>query len=241
MIKNSVRIHLKIQWLFLFACDFSECHKVLMRNKELLKLIAGFRRFRQKYFSGEHPLYNKLSLGQSPKTLIIGCSDSRVDPALISSADPGEIFVVRNVANLVPPYEPANLGFHGVSAAIEFAVVNLKVENIVILGHRQCGGIRALVAEQNKNQNSFVSRWMEIAAQAKENMLKKHAHLDFEEQCRECEMEGIVTSLENLKTFPFVREALSQRTLHLYGIYFDLEQGKLFEFDENSSHFRQLE
>lgn len=210
-------------------------------SKEILKLIAGFRRFRTKYFSGEDPLYSRLSTGQTPKTLVIGCSDSRVDPALISSASPGEMFVVRNVANLVPPYESARAGFHGVSAAIEFSVVNLKVENIVVLGHRQCGGIRALVASDQKNEDSFVSRWMEIAKSAKDRVLARSGHLDFEAQCKECEMEAIISSLENLKTFPFVREAMDTRNLKLYGIYFDLEQGQLFEFEESIPGFKQLE
>src|SRR5271155_4026926 len=103
--------------------------------------MAGFRKFRDKYFANEHPLYRRLStVGQVPKTLIIACSDSRVDPAILTSASPGELFVVRNVANLVPPFQKGG-GYHGVSAAIEFAVVNLKVENIIVMGHRQCGGI----------------------------------------------------------------------------------------------------
>ena len=213
-----------------------------MRSKEILKLVAGFRRFREKYFAGEDPLYHKLmTSGQSPKTLIIGCSDSRVDPALISSASPGEIFVVRNVANLVPPYESASLGLHGVSAAIEFSVVNLRVENIVVLGHRQCGGIRALMSGQQQVENSFVGRWMQIASAARDRVLQKHAQLDFESQCKECEMEGIKTSIENLKTFPFVRDAIASRDLRVLGIYFDMEQGQLFEWDETSNEFKQIE
>lgn len=212
-----------------------------MNSKEILKLVAGFRRFRDKYFSGEDPLYQKLSTGQSPKTLIIGCSDSRVDPALISSASPGELFVVRNVANLVPPYESANTGFHGISAAIEFAVVNLKVENIVVLGHRQCGGIRALVSGQQKKEGSFVGHWMDIARGARDRVLARHPDMGFEEQCKECEKEAIVSSLENLKTFPFVSEAIEARGMKLFGIYFDLEHGQLLEFDEGDRTFKVLE
>lgn len=213
-----------------------------MTSKEILKLIAGFRRFREKYFSGEDALYHRLStVGQNPKTLIIGCSDSRVDPALISSASPGELFVVRNVANLVPPFESANNGFHGISAAIEFAVINLKVENIVVLGHRQCGGIRALMSGLQQKEGSFVGHWVEIAKSARDRVLARHSDMDFEAQCKECEMEGIVTSLENLKTFPFVSEAIQSREMKLFGIYFDLEQGQLFEFDEATSAFKQLE
>ena len=107
-----------------------------MSRKELLRLLSGFRRFREKYFDAANSPYTKLALSQNPKTLVIACSDSRVDPAIITSAEPGDLFVVRNVANLVPPFEPGSGSHHGVSAAIEFAVVNLKVENVVVLGHR---------------------------------------------------------------------------------------------------------
>ncbi len=211
-------------------------------SKEILKLMAGFRRFRTKYFSGEDALYNRLSsTGQTPKTLIIGCSDSRVDPALISSSSPGELFVVRNVANLVPPYESSMSGFHGVSAAIEFAVVNLKVENVVVLGHRQCGGIRALVSGEQITEGSFVGQWMQIAKSARERVLSRFPQLDFESQCKECEMEAIITSIANLKSFPFVAEAIKSRDLKLFGIYFDLEQGQLFEYEESLASFKQLE
>jgi carbonic anhydrase len=213
-----------------------------MRNKEILKLVAGFRRFREKYFSGEDALYHRLvTVGQNPKTLIIGCSDSRVDPAMISGAAPGDIFVVRNVANIVPPNETGLKGRHGVSSAIEFAVINLKVENVVVLGHRQCGGIRALMSGPQKKDTSFIGAWMKVIDGAREAVLAKHANLDFEAQCRECEMEGIKVSLQNLMTFPFVAEAVQTRGMRLIGIYFDLEQGHLFELDETTNEFRQLD
>ncbi len=214
-----------------------------MRSKEILKLVAGFRRFREKYFSGEDALYQRLlASGQSPKTLIIGCSDSRVDPAMISGASPGDIFVVRNVANLVPPFEGDEAkGLHGISASIEFAVMNLRVENIVILGHRQCGGIRALMSGTSQKDSVFIGRWMEIIGSAREVVLKKHAALDFEKQCKECEMEAIKVSLNNLRSFPFVADAIRNRGLSVFGIYFDLEQGQLFELDNQSNEFVQIE
>lgn len=213
-----------------------------MRKKEILRLVAGFRRFRERYFL-ESDLYQRLSSasGQSPKTLIIGCSDSRVDPAIITSAHPGELFTVRNVANLVPPYEEATIGLHGVSSAIEFAVVNLKVENIVVLGHRQCGGIRALML--GGPSGTFVSRWMSIAQPAKDRVLAKvdPATTDEDTLCRHCEMESIVTSLQNLRTFPFVQQAIKERDINLIGAYFDLEQGQIFDFDDESGTFKQIE
>ena len=204
--------------------------------------MVGFRKFHEKYFAHEHPLYQRLSTGtgQSPKTLIIACSDSRVDPAIITSAHPGELFVVRNVANLVPPYETGGK-YHGVSAAIEFAVVNLKVENIIILGHRQCGGIRALMLNQASEPNGFVEQWMCIAQDAKERVLKKHPAETDESLCRHGELESIMTSLENLRTFPFVQAAIKDRGLALMGIYFDLELGQLLECDEATGQFKNIE
>ena len=212
-----------------------------MRSREINKLIKGFKQFREKYFSGnDESDYSKRFDGQAPKTLLIGCSDSRVDPALLYSTSPGELFVLRNVANLVPPYEASGTGRHGVSAAIEFAVVNLKVENIVILGHRQCGGIRALMSGQQQKEVSFVGSWMEIAHVAREKVLQKFSKLDYESQCKECEKEAITISLQNLKTFPFVKQAINASKLNVIGIYFDLEQGTLMEYDESTQNFNTL-
>jgi len=213
-----------------------------MSKKEILKLIVGFRKFRDKYFDSEHQLYQKLSSasGQSPKTLIIGCSDSRVDPAIITSAAPGELFVVRNVANLVPPFDP-NGGVHGVSSAIEFAVVNLKVEHVIILGHRQCGGIRALMLNETTQSDSFVHQWVQIAQDAKARVLLSHPGEDIESLCRHAELESILTSINNLKTFPFVQSAIHERSMSVLGIYFDLESGQLLEFDEEIKGFKNIE
>lgn len=216
-----------------------------MGKIEILRLMAGFKKFRDKYFAGEHPLFERLNNvtgpGQSPKTLIIGCSDSRVDPAIITSANPGDLFIVRNVANLVPPYEKGGK-FHGVSSAIEFAVVNLKVENVIVLGHRQCGGIRALMLNDLRDPGeSFVNRWVSIAQDAKERVMAAHAGEDEESLCRHGELEAIVTSLNNLKTFPFVKQAIDERGLTLMGIYFDLELGHLLEFDDEARNFRSIE
>lgn len=208
-----------------------------MGRNHILRLFAGFRRFRERMFLREDSVYQRLSTGQAPKTLIIACSDSRVDPAIMTSASPGEIFVIRNVANLVPPFESANSGFHGVSAAIEFAVVNLKVENVLIMGHRQCGGIAALMSD-SPGTGEFVRKWVGIAAEAKARVLSQYATSDFDMQCRHCERESIVTSLQNLKTFPFVQAAISEREMHVLGIYFDLESGELFEYDHELDAFR---
>ena len=215
-------------------------------NKALVRLMAGFRRFREKYFlvdDLDSSSYHRLSTsGQSPKTLLIGCSDSRVDPAILTGASPGELFVVRNVANLIPPCEPiASVGFHGTSSAIEFAVSNLKVENIIILGHRQCGGIRALMQPDSKPSESFIGQWMNIAKDARERVYKAHPGADFETQCRFAEMESVKISVRNLHTFPFVADAIRDRGMNVIGVYFDLELGQLWELESTKMEFRQLE
>jgi len=207
---------------------------------EILRMMAGFRRFRERFFKEEHSFYDRLStVGQNPKTLMIACSDSRVDPAILFSTSPGEIFVIRNIANLVPPCE-SSIGFHGVSSAIEFAVVNLKVENIVVLGHRQCGGILALFKPENVRHEGFVQQWMKIADDAKQKVLTRLPHGDTDTLCRECERESIITSLDNLKTFPFITEAMQTRHMQLFGIYFDLELGQLWNYDDTSRSFHEV-
>lgn len=202
--------------------------------------MAGFRQFREKFYLGDDPTYSKLSTRQQgPKTLVIGCSDSRVDPAILGGTSPGEIFVVRNVANLVPPFETGG-GRHGVSAAIEFAVVNLQVENVIILGHRQCGGIRALLFPEETQAGGFVQQWMQIADSAK---IRAHSAVpggDPMELWRCCELESIKTSVENLRSFPFVAAAEKERGLQILGIYFDLEKGELLELDDKSGKFSTI-
>lgn len=219
---------------------FSSMNQERGLKKEILRMVAGYRRFRDRFFNEETDVYTRLaSAGQRPKTLMIACSDSRVDPAILFSLSPGEIFVVRNVANLVPPFE-SNMGFHGVSAAIEFAVVNLEVENIIVLGHRQCGGIRSLFQPEAIREGGFVAQWMSIARDAKDKVISKVGHADMDTLCRECERESIVISLENLKSFPFVSEAVVKRGLQLIGIYFDLENGHLWYYDEVQGAFDEL-
>jgi carbonic anhydrase len=213
-------------------------------NRAVIKLMAGFRRFREKYFqegqNGESVYQRLATAGQTPKTLLIGCSDSRVDPAILTDASPGELFVVRNIANLVPPCEPSTVGFHGTSSAIEFAVVDLKVDNIIILGHRQCGGIRALMRGVTKT-GSFVGQWMSIADEARKVVITKYPDADEEGQWRLAEMESLKVSYRNVHTFPFVKEAVKNGQLNIICVYFDLELGQLWEYEEPSQQFRQLE
>lgn len=210
-----------------------------MLKKEILRMMVGFRRFHERFFT-ESSVYDRLaSDGQHPKTLMIACSDSRVDPAILFSSSPGEMFVIRNVANLVPPFE-SSVGFHGVSSAIEFAVINLQVEHIVVLGHRQCGGIRSLFEPQIVREGGFFSQWMTIASEAKGKILRKFPEADVETRCRECEKESIITSLENLRTFPFIETAVAERGLQLLGVYFDLEKGELWNYEDSLGAFQKI-
>jgi len=205
-----------------------------------LDLIDGFRKFRRKYFVLEKDLYHSLSTqGQYPKILLIACSDSRVDPAILLSSEPGDLFVIRNVANLVPPYEEGG-GHHGTSAAIEFAVNNLQVENIVVLGHAQCGGIAALVANKPKEEKSFIGKWMAIAEEARLKALTKASPENFKQFCHVCEQEAVMVSLKNLRTFPFIQKRIQDGTLTLSGWYFDLEEGKLWEYSEKAGKYLEL-
>ncbi len=203
-------------------------------------LIEGFKRFRKKSYTGENAQFqNLVQYGQTPSTLIIGCCDSRVDPALILDCAPGDLFVVRNVANLVPPSE--NQGsFHGTSAALEFGVRNLKVEHIIVLGHAQCGGIRALLEGGVSSEDSFIADWMRIADDARDVVDNKYSNADSATRLRACEQQSILVSLENLKTFSWIREGVESKCLTLHGWYFDIERGELLGYNPANSEFEVL-
>jgi carbonic anhydrase len=213
-------------------------------NIAIYRLIAGFKKFKEKYYHSTandfSTTYQRLSVsGQTPKTLLIGCSDSRVDPAILTGASPGEIFVIRNVANLVPPCESSKSGLHGTSSAIEFAVTNLNVENIIVLGHRQCGGIHHLITKNSQDADSFVSKWMNIAASVK--IALEQSELSLEEKCRFAEKESIKVSIQNLQSFPFIKDRLNKKILNILGVYFDLEVGQLFLLNEITNEFELVE
>ncbi|MCS3904029.1 carbonic anhydrase [Methylohalomonas lacus] len=197
---------------------------------ELDTLIQGFRRFRQQHFIERPEIYQQLvAQGQSPKALVIACSDSRVDPALITDATPGDIFVVRNVANVVPPFVDDGKT-HGTSAAIEFSVKHLQVPHIIVMGHSKCGGIRALMEGSHSNRtHGFIDPWMSAMKPARDIVKQESADADLDSQCQQCERAAVGVSLENLMGFPFVREAVEAGRLILNGWYFDFEQGELFE------------
>ena len=205
---------------------------------ELEKLIAGFRQFRKRYYEDEPDLYEQLiARGQTPMALVIACCDARAHPAHVMDTDPGDIFVVRNVANLVPPYVDDGKT-HGTSAAIEFAVKHLKVPHIIIMGHSQCGGIRALMEDScGGEMRVFIDPWMAIMAPARTLVEEKHSAASADEKCSLCERAAIGISLENLRSFPFIRAAIRHGTLQLHGWYFDIENGILCALDETSGEF----
>lgn len=185
-------------------------------------LIDGYRIYRQQRWPELRSLHKELAeRGQSPKTLVIACADSRVDPATIFNAGPGELFVVRNVANLAPPFEDTP-GRHGVSAAIEFAVQQLKVETILVLGHAQCGGVAAALQDRPRNPQSFLDTWIGLLDTAKAR-LDPHCA----DKTTELEYESIRVTLENLLTFPFVADAVRERGLNLAGARYGVADGGL--------------
>lgn len=191
-------------------------------------LLAGYRRFRAETWPEARARFEELAAkGQSPRTMVIACSDSRVDPQMIFSAGPGELFVLRNVANLVPPYMP-DATFHGTSAAVEFAVRSLKVDRIVVMGHALCGGIRALLRGVPPEAQDFVAGWMTIAQDARAVALRCDSP---EEQQEACEHEAVRISLRNLMTFPWVAEAVREGRLRLSGAHFGVATGRLVLVD----------
>ncbi len=202
-------------------------------------LIQGYRRFRDREWQEERDRWSELAEGQSPKVMVIACSDSRVDPATIFDARPGEMFVVRNVANLVPPFEP-DLNYHGVSAALEFAVTQLEVDELVVMGHGFCGGCAAALTgqfdEAGHGHGHFISHWIEMLAGARERIRAEHPALD-REAFLAMELEGVRISLANLKSFPWVRERLADGRLKLHGAYFAIADGILHVLDEATGEF----
>lgn len=201
------------------------------------KLVSGYMRFRN--HKNNHTLIERLAKqGQSPKTIVVGCCDSRVDPAIVTDCDPGDLFIIRNVANLVPPFETCG-NFHGTSAALEFGVCHLEVENIIVLGHTQCGGIQALLdqATTTAPQEGFISGWMKVASHARNRVLSRMHGKPVAAQARACEQEAILVSLDNLLTFPWILERVANKKLVLHGWYFDMERGELLRYNPASNRF----
>ena len=191
------------------------------------RLVEGYRQFRETAWPAERQRFETLARdGQSPETMVIACSDSRVAPERIFGAAPGELFVVRNVAGLVPPYE-RDSGHHGTSAALEYAVRVLKVARVVVLGHAQCGGVRVMLEGAPKEARDFVEPWMQLAAPA---LIALPGNVSGEEAASRCEEEVVKLSLANLMTVPWIAEAVAAGRLELQGFRFSIRSGVLTQF-----------
>ncbi len=209
---------------------------------DLMDLVDGYNRFSAAREEKKAKLYQQLAtVGQSPKTMVISCCDSRVDPSTIFDAGPGELFIVRNVANLVPPFEPHG-DYHGTSAAIEFAVLGLKVDSIVVMGHAQCGGITKFLDGRDEWSRSvgFIDRWMSLLNPARTHVLRSGGGQSNEQLQESMEFAGVRVSIENLQTFPFVKEAMANRNMKLRGAYFSIFHSSLMGLDMETGEFHPV-
>jgi carbonic anhydrase len=199
--------------------------------QKFLEGYRAFRAFRADYFSKHREMLQRLmARGQTPSAMMIACSDSRIDPSLKFGADPGDIFMVRNVANLVPPYQ-ADGAYHGTSAALEFGVQVLQVANVIVMGHAKCGGIGALMRHEEEAATDFVTSWMKMVEPARNRAIAVAGDSAPEHVQRLVEQEAVKESLANLMTFPWVKERVNAGKLRLHGWYFDLETGTLHIMD----------
>lgn len=205
----------------------------------LKQLIEGYRRFREKNWERERERWAELAEGQSPQVMILACADSRSDPAQIFDARPGEIFVARNIAALAPPYETSS-GFHGVSAALEFAVTQLNVGEILVMGHGMCGGCAAALTGQfddtTPGEGHFIADWVRMLDSARDKVRSSHQQLD-RRAFLEMEHEAVKVSLSNLRTFPWIAEREKNGRLKLHGAHFSISEGKLYLLDEVEGSF----
>ncbi|CAH0496721.1 carbonic anhydrase [Novosphingobium sp. CECT 9465] len=206
---------------------------------ELDRLIAGYRRFREQAWHPRLERWAELNDGQQPQTMVIACSDSRVDPAQIFDVDPGEIFVVRNVAAMVPPFETTP-GHHGVSAALEFAVQVLKVKEILVMGHGLCGGCKAALTQDLKGtepgEGGFIADWISLLDGVRDEVVNTHGTTGRDAE-RAMEHAGVRASIANLRTFPCVKRKESRGELRLRGAFFAISDGLLHILDESTGDF----
>jgi carbonic anhydrase len=187
-------------------------------KKSLQKILHGYADFRKQYATGNHSIMQQLAIkGQQPEVMIVACCDSRVDPSVILQCDPGELFVVRNVANIVPPYQ-CDEKHHGTSAALEFGIRHLHIKHLIILGHSQCGGIQTLINWDNTKQNDFISNWV--------SLIDMHLNTHDEDTCAK---QALTHSYENCLTFPWIKKRVDNGTLQIHRWFFNIETGEIFE------------
>ncbi len=199
-------------------------------------LFKGVKKFCSSDYSKNKKLFEELKQSQSPHTLFICCSDSRVLPDLITKSLPGELFIVRNIANLVPYWRESD-EYLATTSAIEYAVLALEVENIVVCGHSNCGGCRALMNPGSTGKMTHVAKWMELSAGARERVKSKSG-----EHCREdlIEKENVLLQIEHLMTYPFVSERSKAGKLNVYGWYYDIGAGAVYNYDWEKKEFTRI-
>tara|TARA_R110002110_G_scaffold119309_2_gene293759 strand:+ start:47056 stop:47682 length:627 start_codon:yes stop_codon:yes gene_type:complete len=203
-------------------------------KESLQKILKGYKAFKEGYFEGNKLTMEQLSnYGQNPKVMVVSCCDSRVDPGLLTLSAPGELFVVRNVANIVPPFESDD-SHHGTSAALEFGIRSLKIKHLILLGHSKCGGIKALIdntISKNADQSDFIANWMSIINTD-----------DFDTTDTDsCAQKALIQSYNNCLSFPWIKEALDQETLAIHLWFFDIKSGQIYSYSETSKEYRPLD
>lgn len=211
-------------------------------KRSLQSLLDGYKTFYAEHFEENPALYRNFVLnGQSPEALVIACSDSRVDPANILMTKPGQLFIIRNVANLVPNYQFQDHAC-SVTAAMLYAVDVLKVKHVIVFGHTHCGGIQALMkAEEDIDpEHQSIRDWAEVAAEAKQETLKDHPNDSFEQQCHACEQNAIKQSIKNLETYPWIASRLASETIAIHGWLFDLETGHIKRYEPMHDEFLKI-
>ncbi|OGT64012.1 MAG: carbonate dehydratase [Gammaproteobacteria bacterium RIFCSPHIGHO2_12_FULL_45_9] len=195
------------------------------------KILQGYQLFREKYVHDDQVMMRYLSyFGQHPQAMVVACCDSRVDPALLLQCEPGDLFVLRNVANIVPPYE-LDTAHHGTSAALEFGICYLNIKNLILLGHSQCGGIQALLDDTNLKQNDFISNWVSI-------IKKEDIHIEHADEYAKL---ALNQSYDNCLSFPWIKDRMRERQLLIHRWFFDIKLGQIFTYSEELNDYLPLE
>ena len=201
------------------------------------KLVKGIHSFQRGFFASHRELYHQLATaGQQPETLFITCSDSRVDPNLITNSAPGELFIVRNVGNVVPNVDLPG----GTAAAIQYAVEVLNVENVIVCGHTQCGALKAILDPESVAHLDYVSRWVKSTIDVKKLIDEKYVHLDGEEKLNAAIQENVLAQIEHLRQYPFVSSRMDAGKLQVNGWVFDVGRGEVYDYDPDIGEFLSL-
>ena len=202
-------------------------------EKTFKEILEGYRLFREKYTVGDNSIMKYLSAhGQKPQIMLVSCCDSRVDPALILQCDPGDLFVARNVANIIPPYEKDE-ALHGTSAALEFGICLLNVRHLILLGHSQCAGIAALLNSQDLSQNDFITKWVSSINIPEKSVAKVNQD--------EYAKLGLTRSYENCLTFPWIKKKIEEKTLIIHRWFFDIQKGQIFTYSDIYGVYQSLD